>query len=159
MSPRALFRGLSPEDAPLLAALEAEVEPTPWHEQDFTDVLKQQWWGSVLTDEKGGIVAWAVVMPVVDECELLTIGVRPASQGKGYGRLMLQEAIRCAREAGARCCHLEVRESNSRAINLYESSGFTRVGLRKAYYRTPAGRENAILMRADLTPEAHHAER
>ena len=159
MTEEPLFRAMTTADAPVLARLEALVETTPWREQDFVDVLKNHWWGSVLTGEGGDITAWAVVMPVLDECELLTIGVRPDCQGKGYGRAMLQQMMAHAREADKQCCHLEVRESNARAIRLYETSGFERVGLRKGYYRTESGRENAILMRVDFTHEAQHAER
>lgn len=153
-----LFRSITAEDVEELARLEALVEPTPWTAGDFADVLKNDWWGSVLTDEAGMILAWAVVMPVLDECELLTIGVIPNRQGEGLGRMMLNHAIYCAKKAGKICCHLEVRESNMRAIRLYETSGFARVGLRKNYYRTDMGRgrEHAILMRADFS-EADHA--
>ena len=156
MTASPLFRSITAEDAGELARLEALVEPTPWTAGDFADVLKNDWQGLVLTDEAGTIVAWSVVMPVLDECELLTIGVRPDAQGQGFGRLMLTHALTLAKSAGKVCCHLEVRESNARAIRLYETSGFVRVGLRKNYYRTDAGREHAILMRADFS-EADHA--
>ena len=39
---------------------------------------------------------------------------------------------------------LEVRESNEKAIRLYEKNGFSPVGIRKNYYKNPA--ENAVLM-------------
>ena len=39
---------------------------------------------------------------------------------------------------------LEVRESNEPAIKLYESTGFTREGVRKNYYTTPV--EHALIL-------------
>jgi NAD-dependent DNA ligase len=46
---------------------------------------------------------------------------------------------------------LEVRESNHRALHLYEQHGFKRVGLRKAYYPALRGeRESAIVMSLKL---------
>ena len=150
------FRAMEKKDAQALARLEALVEPTPWKAGDFLDLIKNAWWGEVMVDDTETILAWAVVMPVLDECELLTIGVTPERQGEGLGRKMLDRALAVQKAGRKVCCHLEVRESNARAIRLYETSGFARVGLRKNYYRTESGRENAILMRADWS-EADHA--
>lgn len=150
MSETLHFRPVTADDAAELAGLEAAVEPTPWTARDFADVIKNGWWGRVLTMPDGGIVAWAVVMPNLDESELLTIGVAPASQGRGYGRAMLEEMFALIAREKKVCCHLEVRESNLRAIRLYETSGFVRTGLRKNYYRTAEGREHAVLMRKDF---------
>lgn len=140
------FRSMREGDEAELARLEALVEPTPWTSRDFADVLKNGWSCEVLEAGDGTIEAWAVVMPNLDEAELLTIGVRPDRQGRGLGRAMLAHMLaRMSTEHRTRC-HLEVRESNVRAIGLYESVGFARVGLRKNYYRTAEGREHAILM-------------
>ena len=133
------FRSVRQGDEEVLAALEAMVEPTPWTVGDFADVLRN---------------GWAVVMPVLDEAELLTIGVRPDLQGRGLGRAMLDRMTDAMRTRKCTRCHLEVRESNERAIRLYETSGFVRVGLRKNYYRTAEGREHAVLMTLEFGGEA-----
>ena len=83
------FRSVRQGDEEVLAALEAMVEPTPWTVGDFADVLRNGWFCDVLELDDGSIGAWAVVMPVLDEAELLTIGVRPDLQGRGLGRAML----------------------------------------------------------------------
>lgn len=41
---------------------------------------------------------------------------------------------------------LEVRESNTAAIALYESSGFHELGVRRDYYPADDGREDAIIL-------------
>ena len=46
---------------------------------------------------------------------------------------------------------LEVRPSNPTAIRLYESLGFARVGVRKAYYQASGGREDAWVYRLALS--------
>ena len=66
------------------------------------------------------------------EYEVHTIGVDPAYQGRGVGRRLLDDLLNFA--AGA-VVHLEVRTDNESALALYRSVGFTRVGLRKRYYR------------------------
>ena len=134
------FRSVRHGDEEVLAALEAMVEPTPWTVGDFADVLRNGW--------------FCGVMPVLDEAELLTIGVRPDLQGRGLGRAMLDRMTDAMRTRKCTRCHLEVRESNERAIRLYEASGFVRVGLRKNYYRTAEGREHAVLMTLEFGGEA-----
>ncbi len=66
------------------------------------------------------------------EYEIHTSGVEPAYQGQGIGRQLLNRLFECA-DGGT--IVLEVRTDNSAAIALYESEGFTRVGIRKRYYR------------------------
>ena len=56
-----------------------------------------------------------------------------------------------AREVGKTRCLLEVRVSNTSAIQLYEKLGFKRDGIRKNYYPTETSmREDALLMSLDL---------
>ena len=66
------------------------------------------------------------------EYEIHTIGVDPAYQGLGIGRRLLESLLDFA---GDGVVYLEVRTDNAAAIALYESAGFTRVGVRKRYYR------------------------
>ncbi|MEZ5401435.1 MAG: GNAT family N-acetyltransferase [Bryobacteraceae bacterium] len=75
------------------------------------------------------------------EHELLNLAVAPEWRGRGVGRRLLEECV--SRSAGE--MFLEVRESNSRAIALYESYGFRRTGVRPAYYENPV--EAGIVMR------------
>jgi ribosomal-protein-alanine N-acetyltransferase len=45
---------------------------------------------------------------------------------------------------------LEVRSGNLVALSLYESVGFSRIGLRRDYYPSLLGREDAVVMGLDL---------
>ena len=82
MIPSHTFRAYRAGDEVELARLEALVEPTPWTAGDFLDVPKNGWSCEVMVDNDDTIQAWAVVMPVLDEAELLTIGVDPTIKGK-----------------------------------------------------------------------------
>jgi len=42
---------------------------------------------------------------------------------------------------------LEVRPSNTPAIRLYQSLGFTQIGIRRGYYQAQGGREDAVVLR------------
>jgi ribosomal protein S18 acetylase RimI-like enzyme len=55
---------------------------------------------------------------------IYTLIVHPDYRGRGYGRQMLQEAIRIAQAEGAREIMLEVNIYNENALGLYLSVGF-----------------------------------
>ncbi|MCB1999674.1 MAG: GNAT family N-acetyltransferase, partial [Rhodoferax sp.] len=75
----------------------------------------------------------------------------PAFQGQGWARLMLDALTLWSRGQGAQWVWLEVRVGNPRAIKVYQSHGFRRVGHRKAYYPAANGaREDAIVMSLKL---------
>ena len=144
------LRAMTPGDAPALARLEAEVEETPWSEGSFLDSLASGHLGWVFETPEGEIAAWAVVMTVLDESELLIIGVARRLQRRGLGRALLAAVTDEVRSRGAVVMHLEVRAGNVPALALYARAGFARTGLRRGYYRTAAGREDAVLMSRPL---------
>ena len=83
---------------------------------------------------------------VLDEAQLLFIGVSPDWQGFGVGAQLLKELINRSLEQGRKLIYLEVRSGNERAIRLYRSSGFIDIGVRRDYYPGLVGREDAIVM-------------
>jgi ribosomal-protein-alanine N-acetyltransferase len=91
---------------------------------------------------------------VIDEGELLTIGVAAAHQRKGLGRAMLREMLDAARNGNMRRVFLEVRASNDAAIALYRSAGFSQIGERRGYYRNANGSEDAMVMACDLMSDS-----
>lgn len=72
------------------------------------------------------------------EEELLLFAVAPDYRGKGMGWRMLERFAGDARARGARRLLLEMRDGNP-AESLYRRFGFTPIGRRREYYRTPLG--------------------
>lgn len=56
---------------------------------------------------------------------LVVIGVNPAHQGKGYGRILLQEFERQSAGFGFDLMTLTVRTSNTQAIKAYRAAGWS----------------------------------
>jgi ribosomal-protein-alanine acetyltransferase len=77
-----------------------------------------------------------------DEKEILNIAVEPTLRRAGVGRILMETVLA---EARGITWFLEVRESNSAAINLYKTLGFLTAGRRENYYHDP--QEAAIVMR------------
>lgn len=146
---------MTPADLEAVADLTRRADPFGWTLRNFSDAHASGNTLTVLTVD-GVTSGIAAVMHVLDESELLEIAVQPAMQGRGYGKALLAQAIALARRNGAVRMFLEVRESNARARKMYTSFGFEETGRRKNYYPTENGREDAILMTAQISRSVPH---
>ncbi|MBP8294737.1 MAG: ribosomal protein S18-alanine N-acetyltransferase [Burkholderiales bacterium] len=147
---RLALRLMVEADLAAVVALDRSSHFTPWTEDNFKDALAA---GNLclVGEQDGALVACAVLQLAGGEAELLTMAVLPAARRMGLGRQLLRELIARAAANRAAAIWLEVRESNAAAISLYREAGFAEIGWRKGYYRTPAGREDAIMMRLALS--------
>lgn len=78
-----------------------------------------------------------------DTGEVLTIATVPEYRGKGVARALLTEFLRLVPN-DVETIALEVRQSNTAAIGLYNRFGFEKAGVRKRFYRDPV--EDADIM-------------
>ncbi len=60
-----------------------------------------------------------------EDCWLEDLYVRDSARGTGLGRALTEACIERARERGCRRIELDVNETNTTAIALYTSSGFS----------------------------------
>ncbi len=145
MSATAQFVTMTADDLAEVAAAEQRIHAFPWSPGNFRDSLAagHACW---VWREAGVLVAFAVMMPVVDEVHLLDISVVPERQRAGLGRTLLEFLCDTARAAGMKRMLLEVRPSNTNAIAFYRHFDFTEIGRRRGYYPAHEGREDAIVM-------------
>jgi tRNA threonylcarbamoyl adenosine modification protein YeaZ len=87
---------------------------------------------------------------IAGEAEILTIAVDPVARRRGWGAALVEMAAGIATETRAEALFLEVAADNLAAIALYQSTGFSKVGLRKGYYPHPDGAKDALVMRRAL---------
>jgi len=87
--------------------------------------------GCLLVESDDG---YALGTRVLEEVELLRIGVLPSWRRQGRGRVLLQTFLEACMEEGASRVLLEVRSDNAPARKLYESNGFRSLGTRRRYY-------------------------
>ena len=144
-----VIQQLTPAQIPAVVLLESEATDYPWSERMYADGLRAGYWIGALAGVDG-ISGLAVVTSAAGEANLLNIWVSVKQQGSGRGRRLLNGAIEHARKSAASKFFLEVREGNGRARRLYESVGFSRIGLRKDYYPGTFGREHAVCMALNL---------
>lgn len=116
-----------------LAALHKAAFPhDPWAATDFAAFIDDP--SALLVANARGFVLLRVVL---DEAEVLTFAVAPASQGQGIGTALLTEALAMAKARGVSRVFLEVAADNTPARALYARAGFCQTGLRKGYYMRP----------------------
>lgn len=99
------------------------------------------------------IVGFVMVRIAADEAEILTIAVSRSRRGNGFGRLLMEEALRRLYRERVATCFLEVNHDNRPAVALYRSLGFEEVGTRKGYYDSLAASGaggSALVMRLQL---------
>lgn len=145
-----ILRDMTEDDLESVLRIEREVHAYPWTPGNFSDALRSKYICKIYESETDGMLGYAVLMPAVDEAELLDIAIDAKHQRRGFGGKMLEELAALARRANMRRMVLEVRASNEAAIGLYRKSGFTDIGLRRDYYQAKNGREDAILMGRNL---------
>ena len=122
----------------------------PWSRANFTDALTAGYQAQLLL-AGDVLLGYFVAMKGVDEVHLLNITVAPEHQRQGWSRVMLDALTIWARGQAAQWLWLEVRVGNEGATQVYQSHGYRRVGLRKAYYPNGSlAREDAIVMSLKL---------
>ena len=98
--------------------------------------------------EKKDVVAYIIAFLIPETfAEIQNIATSPDRRRQGIARKMMLEVISRAKEEKIKELELEVKDSNTPAICLYESLGFERTGLREKYYRDGS---DAVLMTKKL---------
>jgi ribosomal-protein-alanine N-acetyltransferase len=147
--PQLRLRGMVAEDVPEVVAIEQHTYPFPWSEGIFRDCLRVGY-TCVVMEFDDVLVGYGVLASGAGESHLLNVCVREEFRGRGLGRRLLDALLAAAIASGARLTFLEVRPANTGAIRLYQACGFVQIGVRRGYYQSATGREDALVMRKAL---------
>lgn len=137
-------REMQIDDFSQIMSIETKNFSVPWTEAGFFTFFMRQDAIFLIAETAGEIVGYCGALTVLDEADILNVAVKDSRQGEGIGSRMMKALLDRLTQAGVTAVHLEVRESNHRAIHLYERMGFEAIGIRKGYYEEPA--EDAITM-------------
>ncbi len=134
------FYRMVQEDADGVARVEAACMPVPWSRQSFWEEASHTDAYYLIArdvDRDNLIVAYAGCWVLANEGHITNVAVDPDYQGQGLGRKLMNELTSRVKALGVDSMTLEVRPSNTVAINLYTSLGFRSVGQRPKYYTNP----------------------
>ena len=127
-----------------VAVLEKMCFSDPWRENSVASELNNPLSLWLVAEENQTVCGYIGSQTVLDETDMMNIAVHPECRRRGIATALIAELVHQLRERGSHILRLEVRESNAPAIALYEAMGFTRLGLRKNYYRNP--KENGLIL-------------
>lgn len=145
MSGTVTVRRAVSSDAKAIAAAERAYIDCPWTESQIAEEIDS---GAVflVAETAGRFCGYVSGEVAFDECEISNIAVEEGFRRQGIGKLLLNELIAELKTKHVKSVFLLVRDGNIPAIMLYTSLGFSRVGLRKNYYKG----KDALIMRLNL---------
>lgn len=139
-----MIRLMQAADVSTVVKIERLVQSHPWTVKQFEEAVTG--YQSTVIEQDGQVVGFCILQPVLDEANLLLMAIDPSQQGKGLGFKLLDASLAMLKNNPVQI-FLEVRESNTPAIKLYEKADFHQIDLRKNYYPNPDGsKEHAIIM-------------
>lgn len=170
--PAIVVRRAEPGDASALIALASEVgrEPGDWllttdewrsvsDERRYLRAVRHHADAAVFVAADGDRVVGRLSLardPHPSSSHVADLGLMVAAshRRRGIGRELLDAAARWAEQSGVRKLELHVFPWNEPAIQLYETYGFEREGLRRAHYLRDGVAVDALLMAYHLPPES-----
>ncbi len=126
-----------------IAKLEKICFSAPWTENGILESFKAGTKFFVALKQQK-VLGYVGVSCILDEGYITNIAVFPQYRKKGVGTKLLCYLEGFSKENSLSFISLEVRESNSDAISLYNKFGFKCEGKRKDFYQNP--REDALIM-------------
>ncbi len=149
MNKEVIIRKAKLSDVPAISRIEVESSNTPWSAKAITHDVTQNEKAYVIVAEKDGerigyVDAWILS----GEAQLNNIAVLEEYRGQGVGEALLSHLVDYCKENYCQLITLEVRKTNTAAINLYEKFGFTTVSTRRGYYSD--NNEDALLMNKEI---------
>lgn len=141
------FAEMQPRHVPQVAALEKICFADPWSEKSVASELENplSYWLVAMDGEK--LVGYVGSQTVLGETDMMNVAVCPDYRRQGIAEGLILVLIAALKARESHCLTLEVRDSNASARALYEKLGFSEIGRRKNYYRSP--KEDALILRKE----------
>ena len=137
-------RSIKETDVESVAKMEKLYFTDAWSEKSILETMQQAQAFVLVAEENEEIIGYCIVYFALDEAEIARIAVDASRRKQGVGQELLRATCRVGIQQGIERLLLDVRESNSAALNLYRSFGFAEDGIRKNFYENP--KEHAVLM-------------
>ena len=136
------------EEISTIAELEKICFSDPWSAESISSELDNRLSYWLVAEESGKVVGYVGSQSVLDSADMMNIAVAPEYRRLGIGNALIEALVTYLRNKSIRFLLLEVRVSNTSAIELYRKLGFQQVGKRPRYYHNP--REDALILRKEL---------
>tara|TARA_B100000965_G_scaffold406653_1_gene446906 strand:+ start:1958 stop:2422 length:465 start_codon:yes stop_codon:yes gene_type:complete len=129
--------------------LESSCYDFPWTRNILKDCILHEYDFYIALYNKD-VVGYIISRITNNESHILNLTVHTDYRNLGIASSLIDMVIRKCNFLLSTMIFLETRTSNKSAINLYQKYDFHRVGIRKNYYKTINGKEDAIIFRKIL---------
>jgi len=137
------IRKMKVEDLPDIMVIENDLFSSPWTKEMYQQELENHD-AYVLCNKDEKIIGFMCGWKISDEFSITNFGINKKYQRQKLGAYLFGEVLTLKRDSGINAFFLEVRESNFPAVNFYQQFGFSKLAVRKKYYKDPE--EDAICM-------------
>lgn len=127
-----------------IADIEKECFSVPWSEKSLKEELENEQAFFLVCLKDNEVAGYIGIIDICGECNITNVAVGEKFRNKGVASALIKKAIDDAIERNSDFITLEVRKSNTPALNLYNKHGFEKVGERRNFYTHPT--EDAVLM-------------
>ena len=145
----------------IIPVIEINLKTLPEHYSDYfyESLLEELPEAFIVAEISGKIVGYIMCkmehgfsnfkkLGFVKKGHVVSVAVIDEHRGKGFGSVLVNEAIKGVKIRQCSELYLEVRCSNNDAVRLYEKLGFSIIQRLKAYYRDS---EDAYVMAIEIT--------
>ena len=152
------IRPYAPIDWPEVARIYSEGIATGMATFETTPKSQEKWeqesvpdTAVVAEDEQGNTEGWAILWPVSDRCAYagvaeVSVYVGNDSQGRGVGKLLLNELVTRSENNGIWTLQAGIFEENTASVKLHEKCGFRTIGIRERLGALHGAWKNIVLM-------------
>lgn len=143
-----VIRKITNLDSNAIFSFESQNFNDGWNSEMINSAFNAgRFFGYLIEDENGEILSLITYSISIDSADIESVVTKVSERKKGYAKLLFNLAIKDITNKKIVKIFLEVRKSNTPAISLYNSLGFSKVGERKKYY---ADGEDAFVLMKEL---------
>ncbi|MCD6379764.1 ribosomal protein S18-alanine N-acetyltransferase [bacterium] len=139
------IRDMNEADLPYVIEIEQSSFDFPWSRNMFIDQLMLRDIAlKLVAVHEGTVMGYVIVWLEGKDSHILNIAVGEEWRGKKIAKGILDAVIARSLNSGCNRIYLEVRKSNSYALDFYKRNGFSVIGEEEGYYEETG--ENALIL-------------
>ena len=145
-----IVRELESKDLDEIVKIEETLYIDKWTKEAYLRDLENDIAYNYVLEHDGVIIGYYGFWVMFDNIDITKVSIRKEFQGMGLSKILLQDMFNRINNVDIKTITLEVRVSNTKAINLYKGFGFKEISVRKNYYNDL---EDAYILQKEVIQE------
>ncbi|QRN41392.1 MAG: ribosomal-protein-alanine N-acetyltransferase [Neisseriaceae bacterium] len=141
-----MIRKIQLSDLEFIHRIDQSTNPHPWSLGNIQSSI-QHYLGYVYLHQNN-LVSFLLFANQLDYTEILLLATEPKHQNQHFASQLINCLVEYNKRANIYKILLEVRQSNSIALQFYQRKGFTYLDTRRNYYQSPI--EDALILKKNV---------